>query len=185
MECSCEVYKNGSNGVFELETVLAQISYGFEALLMPENVWVNSGNQIWDEGVQNWDFGMKNVKFVTANCQCSPRRASLRARRATWSQRAMFARHGEQSYSPRRVMGHRGHGLPTTASKATRYGEHGGDRRPVLPAMASKPLGRRVASVLVFLFCTLSSFHLFLLELTLGMIMKVSKGFICFPIALD
>ena len=78
-----------------METVLAQISHGFEAPLMSENTWVNFGNQLWDEGVRNWDFGMENVKFVTANYHGSPRRASLRARRATWSQRAMFARHGE------------------------------------------------------------------------------------------
>jgi len=39
------VYKNGSNGNFDSKDVLAQISYGFEALLVSENVWVNSGNQ--------------------------------------------------------------------------------------------------------------------------------------------
>jgi len=151
-ECSSEVYKNGSNGVFELETVLAQISHGFEAPLMSENIWVNFGNQIWDEGVRNWDFGMENVKFVTANCHGSPRRASLRARG-----------HVCHVCPPRRVMCHRGHGLPATARKATRHGELCGDRRLVLPAMASKPLGRRVASVLVYLFCILGSFHMFLL----------------------
>jgi len=50
LECSCEVYKNGSNGVFDLKDVLAQISYGFEALFVSENVWVNSGNQFGIEG---------------------------------------------------------------------------------------------------------------------------------------
>jgi len=39
------VYKNGSNGNFDGKDVLAQISYGFEALLVYEKVWVNSGNQ--------------------------------------------------------------------------------------------------------------------------------------------
>jgi len=32
------VYKNGSNRDFDLKNVLAQISYGFEALLVSENV---------------------------------------------------------------------------------------------------------------------------------------------------
>jgi len=36
------VYKNGSNGDFDLKDVLAQLSYGFESLLVSENVWVNS-----------------------------------------------------------------------------------------------------------------------------------------------
>jgi len=39
------VYKNGSNGNFDWKDALAQISYGFETLLVSENVWVNSGNQ--------------------------------------------------------------------------------------------------------------------------------------------
>ena len=37
------VYKNGSNGDFGLKDVLTQIPYGFESLLVSENVWVSSG----------------------------------------------------------------------------------------------------------------------------------------------
>ena len=35
--------KMGQKGVFGLKDVLAQISYGFESLLVSENVWVNLG----------------------------------------------------------------------------------------------------------------------------------------------
>ena len=172
-------------GIFDLKDVLAQISHGFESLLGSENGWVISGNQFGIEGVQNWDFGMKNEFFVTVNCQYSPRRVSLRARRATWSQRAMFARHGEQSYSLRRALCHRGHVFPATASKATRYGEQCGNRGHVSPAMASKSLARRVASAqfLRFVFCVL--FTRFSFESTFCINMKVSENFISFPMALS
>ena len=33
----------GQMGIFGLKDVLAQISYGFESLLVSENVWVNFG----------------------------------------------------------------------------------------------------------------------------------------------
>jgi len=33
----------GQMGIFDLKDVLAQISYGFELLLVSENVWENSG----------------------------------------------------------------------------------------------------------------------------------------------
>jgi len=80
---------------------------------------------------------MKNEFFVTANCQYSPRRVSLRARRVTWSQRAMFARHGEQRYSLRRALCHRRHVLPATVSRTTRHGEQRGVKEGSLPATAS------------------------------------------------
>ena len=37
--------KMGQMGFLDLKDVLAQISYGFEALLVSEKGWVNSGNQ--------------------------------------------------------------------------------------------------------------------------------------------
>jgi len=159
------VYKNGSNGNFDGKDVLAQISYGFEALLVYEKVWVNSGNQFGNWGVQNWDFGVKNEFFVTGNCQYSPRRVSLRARRATWSQRAMFARHGKQSYSLRRVLCHRGHVLSATASYS---------------AWEASCLS---SSFSIFASCVLFTYFYF--ELTLVTNMKVFKDFICFPMALN
>jgi len=110
-------------------------------------------NQIWALGIQNWDFGMRNGIFVTANCHNSPRRVSLRARRATSSQRAMFARHGEQRYSLRRALCHRRHVLPATASNVV-------TERVLCPPRRATQLGRRVASVPVFLFCVLCPFHI-------------------------
>ena len=178
--------KMGQMGIFDLKDVLAQISHGFESLLGSENGWVISGNQFGIEGVQNWDFGMKNEFFVTVNCQYSPRRVSLRARRATWSQRAMFARHGEQSYSLRRAWCHRGHVLPATASRTTRHGEQRGDIEGTLPATASYSAWE--ASCLSSSFSVLyfgSFFTYFHFELTLGINIKVLEVFISFPMALN
>jgi len=156
------VCKNGSKWGFWFKGCLNSISYGFESLLGSENVWVNSGNQFGIEGFKIGILGWRNEFFMTANCQYSPRRVSLRAKRATWAQWAMFARHGEQSYSLRRALCHRGHVLPATTSRTTRHGGQRSDRGGTLPAMASKSLGRRVASVPVFLFCILCPFYIFL-----------------------
>jgi len=163
MECSCECLQKWVKWEFWFERCFGSNFIWFWSSFSVWKRWVNSGNQIWVWGIQNWNFGVRNEFFVTANCQYSPRRVSLRARQATWSQRAMFARHGEQSYSLQRALCHRRHVLPTTASRTTRHGEQRGDRGGTLPATASKSLGRRVASVLVFLFCILCPFYIFLL----------------------
>ena len=124
------VCKNGSNGDFWFERCFGS---NFIWFWTPFSIWKRLGklwNQIWVLGIQNWDFGMKSEFFVTANCQYSPRRVSLLARRAMWSQRAMFARHGEQSYSLRRALWQQG------ACFAC-HGEQRGDREGTLPATAS------------------------------------------------
>ena len=98
------VYKNGSNGDFWFKGCFGS---NFIQFWISFGVWKRLGklwNQIWAWGIQNWDFGKKNGIFVTANCHNSLRRVSLLARRATWSQRAMFSCHGEQGYSPRRAL---------------------------------------------------------------------------------
>ena len=112
-------------------------------------------NQIWAWGIQNWDFGMENEFFVTANCQYSPRRVSLRARRATWSQRAMFARHGEHRVTGGMFCPPRRAGPLATASNVV-------TERVLCPPRRATQLGRRVASVPVFLVCFLGPFHMFL-----------------------
>jgi len=119
---------------------------------------------------------MKNVLFVTANCQYSPPRVSLLARRAMWSQRAMFARHSEQSYSLRRALCHRRHVLPATASNMV-------TERVLCPPRRATHLGGELPQFqfFCFAFCVISTYFCF--ELTLGINMKVFKGFISYPMA--
>ena len=162
MECSCECLQKWVKWEFWLERCFGSNFIWFWSSFC---VWKCLGKfwkSIWDWGVQNWDFGMKNEFFVTANCQYSPRRVSLRARRATWSQRTMFARHGEKSYSLRRALCHRRHVLHATASSTLLATASNVVTERVLcsPRRATQ-LRRRVASVPVFLFCILGPFHIF------------------------
>jgi len=124
--------------------------------------WVNSGNQIWDGGVQNWDFWMKNV--------------------FSW-QPTVSTCHGEYAYSRGEQYGHREPCLPATASKATRYGEHCVTWGMFCPPRRANHLGGELPQFqfFCFAFCVLFTYSCF--ELTLGMNMKVFKGFINLPMA--
>jgi len=180
------VYKNGSNGEFWFKGCFGS---NFIWFWISFCVWKRLGkpwNQIWALGIQNWDFGMKNGIFVTANCHNSPWRVSLLARRATWSQRAMFARHGEQGYSPRRAMWWQGACL-------ARHGEQ--DHSPRRATWRQRGYSARHGELVClggelpqfqffcFAFCVL--FTRFCFELTFGINMKVSENFISFPMALN
>ena len=66
-----------------------------------------------------------------------------------------------------------------------RHGEQCGNRDHVSPAMASRLLARRVASVQFFCFVFCVLFTRFCFELTFGINMKVLKDFISFPMALS
>ena len=139
--CSWEFLQNGSNGDFCLKGVLTQILYGFEPLLMSGNVWVNFGNKFGLGGFKIGVLGWK-MRFYDSKLSWLARRVSLLATASEGVTESMLC-------LPRRA------GPLAIASNVV-------TERVLCSPRRANSLGRRVASVPVFLFCVLCPFYTFL-----------------------
>jgi len=133
--------QNGSNGDFCSKGVFTQILYGFEPLLMSENVWFNFRNKFGLGGFKIGVLGWK-MRFYDSKLSWLARRVSLLATASKGVTESMLC-------SPRRA------GPLAIASNVV-------TERVLCSPQRANSLGRRVASVPVFLFCFLCPFYTFL-----------------------
>jgi len=136
-----EIFTKWVKWWFLFKGVLTQILYGFEPLLMSENVWVNFGNKFGLGGFKIGVLGWK-MRFYDSKLSWLARRVSLLATASEGVTESMLC-------LPRRA------GPLAIASNVVT------ERVLCLPRRAN-PLGRRVALVPVFLFCVLCPFYTFL-----------------------